>query len=189
MHFLSAQFEDEILHGAAEDAKDILFTIAQDAQQLIEDTKNAIETSDASNKEILESVSKDAKTVVSDAQNAIKEISNGNNANYKGLIETVSEKAQNLVNKAKGAVIKNAFDKSASKVIQGSNNILHTAVGKLDSGAQKVVDTSNKINQGVHQLIGNALDSVTSGAHKVVDTITGILTWGKNKAKKASSSA
>lgn len=157
---------------------------------MIEDTKNAIESSnDANNKEILESVSHDAEEVVSDAKNAIEEISNSNEANFKGIIDVVSEKAQNLVNKAKGAVISNAFDKGSNKVIQGGSNLLHTAVNKLDGGAQKVVETSDKINKGVHKLIGNAIDAVSGGAHKVVDTITGILTWGKNKAKKASSSA
>lgn len=184
-----------------EAAKALLNAIIGDVRQLVEDTKTA--SAECANDGVvknLQVVSQNAEKVIADAQLAIRGISSGNVASIEDALKQVSENAQTLIGEAGKVLIRAAnsqktnnskvdekVDRLIDDAIHGSGNILHKAIDKLGSAAQKVVDTSNRLNQGVHDLIGNTFNKVTGSAHKVVSTVTGILTWGKVKPADSSS--
>lgn len=182
-------------------AKAVLNAIIGDVKQLVEDTKTA--SADCANDAVIKNlklVSQNAEKVIAHAQIVIEEVSKGNIDGIKDALEHISQNAQKLIQEAQKVLIRAAnsekinnskvdekVDRLIDDAIHGSGNILHRAIDKLGSAAQKVVDTSNKLHQGVHDLIGNTFNKVTGSAHKVVSTVTGILTWGKVRETESSS--
>lgn len=185
--FFFSLFHFNLRSDAAADpevAKGILKTIAEEAKQLVEDTKNAMEES-PENAEVFQSVHENANRVVANAESAIEGIANGESDGVK----TTLDSALDLVEEAQNAIVNGATKVGGkyTETVQGGGNILHKAIDLLGGGAKKVLETSGKINNGVHNFIGNALSSVSGGAHAAVDKITSILTWGKKKVQSSSS--